>query len=171
MKANVQRPAAALAIAATLWVASSVATPAQTAAADPARIAAARELIAATDGAKVFDTMIGLIMQKMSAAMTHRNPAEAEQIKQIFASLTEKAIKRKSEAIEQVAGVYAKRFSADELKAITAFYKSGVGAKFVSQQHDIIRESIKIGQKWGAKLGREIQKEAQQELDRKHGKQ
>ncbi len=166
------RIAATLFITLALSASSSSAVFAQKAAAtiDPARIEAAQKLIDATNGAKVFDTMITLIMRQMSTAFSRNNPGKSAEVARIFNSLTIKAIARKGEIIKQVSAVYAKRFTAAELTALADFYKSGVGAKFISQQQHILRESMQIGQRWGMQLGREVAHEAREELKRSESK-
>jgi uncharacterized protein len=134
---------------------------------DPARLAAAREMMEVAGVAKQFDELMPLLAQQLAQSFTAVAPEKAEEIRQVFAQLPAKFIDRKAELIDAVANLYAQELSVEELGAVSAFYKSPAGAKLLAVQPQIARQSMALGQRWGAQIGREIEQEARKELKKR----
>src|SRR5205085_12571354 len=94
-------------------------------------------------------------------------PDKANEIREVFGQLGAKFIDRKAELIEQIAGLYAEQMSVEELAAISGFYRSPAGVKFISIQPQVARQAMVLGQRWGSELGREIEEEARRELKKR----
>ena len=156
--------AAALALALSAVVLSAAL---QAQAPDPARLAAAREMMEVAGVAKQFDELMPLLAQQLSQSFMAVAPEKAEEIRQVFAQLPAKFIDRKGELIDAVANLYAQELSVEELGAVSAFYKSAAGAKLLAVQPQIARQSMALGQRWGAQIGREIEQEARKELKKR----
>jgi uncharacterized protein len=156
--------AAALALALSAAVFS---TPLKAQAPEPARLAAAREMMEVAGVAKQFDELMPLLAQQLSQSFMAVAPEKAEEIRQVFAQLPAKFIDRKGELIDAVASLYAQELSVEELGAVCAFYKSAAGAKLLAVQPQIARQSMALGQRWGAQIGREIEQEARKELKKR----
>jgi uncharacterized protein len=75
---------------------------------------------------------------------------------------------RVNEIVDEITALYARNFSAEELNAITAFYRGPVGQKFLSKLPAITQESMVIGQKFGQSVAAEMQGRIVEEL-RKRG--
>ncbi|MGE0849151.1 MAG: DUF2059 domain-containing protein [Hyphomicrobiaceae bacterium] len=146
-------------------LASSAALRAQTP--DPARVAAAKEMMQSAGVAKQFDEVMPLLARQLSASFIAVAPDKADEIRQVFSELAAKFVDRKNELIDKIAAAYADQLTLDELNAIAAFYRSPVGAKFVEVQPQMMRKAMALGQRWGAQIGREIEEEARRELQRR----
>jgi len=48
--------------------------------------------------------------------------------------------------------IYVKHFSVEEMKALTAFYRSDVGRKFLAKIPNVTRESMQVSRDWNAEL-------------------
>jgi hypothetical protein len=131
---------------------------------DPARLAAAKELLVAAGTAKQFDVVVPLITQQLENAFVSLKPDHAAEIKDVFRVMPEKFSQRKQELLDQVAVLYAERLTADELKDLVKFYHSPIGAKFVQLQPELVQQSMQLGQAWGRKIGQEIEQEVRKEL-------
>jgi hypothetical protein len=70
--------------------------------------------------------------------------------------------------IDQVAALYARTFTAEELREVVAFYRGPTGQKFVQRLPLITQESMVIGQRFGQSIGTEIRDRMIDEL-RKRG--
>jgi hypothetical protein len=160
---------------ASLWVAMLAVAPVCTlvgvkfaaaaeASVDPARLAAAKDLMEATGSAKQFDAILPLLTQQLEGAFVKLRPDQANTIKEVFRLMPERFSQRKQEAFDQVAVVFAQNFTADELKELARFYRSPVGAKYVQLQPELFKQSMAIGQAWGRKIGQQIEQEVRQEL-------
>jgi uncharacterized protein len=152
-------------VLASLCVAAlSLTAPAAFAQSDPARLAAARELLEVAGSAKQFDVVVPIITQQLESTFVSLKPDQADKIKEIFKAMPEKFSQRKQELLDQIAALYAEKMTAEDLNAIVAFYKSPVGAKFIQIQPELVQKSMVIGQAWGRKIGQEIDQEVRQEL-------
>lgn len=153
-----------VALALLLTAASLLPAAAQKAPADPARLAAAKELMDASGTAKQFDAVMPMLMSQLSGSFSRLAPDKSKEIKEVFDKLMPKFTERKAELIDQIAGLYAERFTTDELKAIVTFYRSPVGAKMVQTQPELMGQSMQLGQRWGQTIGQELEAEARKEL-------
>ncbi len=131
---------------------------------DPARIAAAKELLAAMGTAKQFDLIVPLIAQQIENAFVNAKPDHAAEIKEAFRAIPEKFAQRKQDLLDQTAAIYADKLNTDELNEIVKFYKTPVGAKFVQLLPELGQQSMQVGQAWSRKLGQEIDQDVRKQL-------
>jgi hypothetical protein len=75
---------------------------------------------------------------------------------------------RVNEIIDEVIAIYARNFTADELREVTAFYRGPTGQKFLQKQPVILQDSMAVGQKFGQSVATEMQNRIVEEL-RKRG--
>ena len=157
----------------TLLLATIVALPAPleaqkvALAADPARVASAKEMMVAAGVAKQFDAIMPLIFNQMQGLFLQQHPKQQKELKDIFDAVLARMSARKQELIDEIALLYAQRLTVEELKEITRFYSSGVGAKFIELQPEIAGQSAAIGQRWGQKLGAEVEQEVRREAKKR----
>ncbi|MEZ5853269.1 MAG: DUF2059 domain-containing protein [Hyphomicrobiaceae bacterium] len=156
------RVAAAFIAAATAFPAT-----AQKAPDDAKRMTIARELLAITGAAKQFDVVMPRMMQQMAKIFIQQKPTHEKEIRDVFGKMLQRFVDRKQELIEQIADIYAKRLSAEDMAATVEFYKSPAGTRFVQALPEITKESFGAGQKWGQQIGSEIEREAREELKRR----
>lgn len=102
--------------------------------ADPARVAAAKELVTAMRGAEQVQASIGQLRDALAKDMGAREPTKAKD----FADYLAKEAGAESDRVktlvagidEQATAFYADRFTVEELKAVAAFQASDAGRKF-----------------------------------------
>ena len=124
---------------------------------EPERIAAAMELIEVTGAKKQIELMLDMMKQGVGAgARDAGGKADAAKAKKHFSDFTKRFKSYRDKMIEEFAGIYAARFTADELKAISSFYRSGAGAKFIAAMPELMQEGAEIGQKYGLMAVREL---------------
>ncbi len=136
--------------------------------ASPEALSAARALIEATGASAQFDQALPLLTGPLTQAFTTLAPGRASEIRELMAEMVKRFSARKSELIEQIAGIYAESMSVEDMRGVTAFYQSEVGRRMVAAQPDIMRQSMLAGQTWGQRIGAEIDAEMRREL-RKRG--
>ncbi len=117
--------------------------------------------------ARQFDEVMPVLAKQLSQGFIAVAPDKAQEIREVFGQIAIKFIDRKGALIDQVAALYAKELTTEELGAIVGFYKSPAGAKFIAVQPVVMRQAIGIGQRWGQEIGREIEAEARRELKRR----
>jgi hypothetical protein len=138
------------------------------AAPDPDAIAAAKELVIAMRATEQFKLLVPQMMQAMKQAALSGQPQMEPQFDAISAVLLKAASARVDEVSDQMVGVYARHFTADELRQLTAFYHAPVGQKLLQAQPAIAQESFAIGQNLARTIATEMQGQINEEL-RKRG--
>jgi len=121
-----------------------------------AAIATAKELIAATNSTAVFTPLIAGVVEQAKLLYLQQNPALAQDLNEISAQLRTELAPRFSELSDEMARLYASRFTNDELKAILVFYQSPVGKKLLDQQPNVVESSMKFAQDWANKLSDQV---------------
>jgi hypothetical protein len=144
------------------------ATPALAQSPAPDAIAAARELIVTMQTADTFKAVMPAIIKNLKPAIVQDRPQVERDYDAIMPILLEGMSARLNEVLDQLAALYARIFTAAELREISAFYRAPTGQKFVRMQAPIMQESMAIGQKFGESVAREMQSRMIDEL-RKRG--
>lgn len=134
----------------------------------PEALAAARELIVTMKAAENFKALMPTIMNALKPAIAQNRPQVERDFDALVPVLIEGMNARLAEVIDAIATIYARNFTAAELREITAFYRGPTGQKFVSRQTGIMQESLVAGQKFGQSVGVELQHKMIEEL-RKRG--
>jgi len=134
----------------------------------PEAMAAARELIVTMRAADYFKTLMPAIMQQLKPAIVQNRPQVERDYDAIVPLLLDSMNARVNEIIDQIAALYARNFSIEELREVVAFYRGPTGQKFVQKLPLITQESMVIGQRFGQSIGAEIRGRIVEEL-RKRG--
>jgi uncharacterized protein len=131
--------------------------------ADAATLAAARDLLEATGSAKAMDGMIEQMSKGFTqgAAQAGAGP-EAEAAAAGFKASMAKFATYKTEMLNDMAALYATKFTAAEMKAVADFYRAGPGAKFIQKQPELMQEGGQIGMKYSQKIMEEMKQGAGQ---------
>jgi len=66
---------------------------------------------------------------------------------------TEEFKKPLPELEEPIIAIFDKNFTYDEIEQLTAFYKTPLGQKVVTQMPVVMQQSAQLGQVWGAQVG------------------
>jgi hypothetical protein len=130
--------------------------------------AAARELVTVTRAADQLKALLPLIMQQLKPAIVQGRPEVERDFDAMVPIMLEIANTRSAAMIEEVAGVYARNFSAGEMQQLIAFYRTPVGQKFLEKTPAVMQESMAVGQKFGQSVAGELRARMIEEL-RKRG--
>ena len=131
-------------------------------------MAAARELLVTMQVADQFKAIMPSIIQTLKPAIVQNRPEVERDYDAAMPLLLEGMSARLNELLDQAAGIYARNFTAGELRELTEFYRGPVGQKFVQKQAVIMQESMAMGQRFGQSVASEIQGRIIDEL-RKRG--
>jgi hypothetical protein len=134
----------------------------------PEAMAAARELIVTMRAADYFKTLMPAIMQQLKPAIVQNRPQVERDYDAIVPLLLDSMNARVNEIIDQIAALYARNFSIEELREVVAFYRGPTGQKFVQKLPLITQESMVIGQRFGQSIAAELRSRIVDEL-RKRG--
>jgi hypothetical protein len=134
----------------------------------PDAVAAARELVTTIKGADQFKALMPIILKNLKPAIVQGRPEVDRDYDAIMPILLEGMAARVNEIIDEVTAIYARNFTADELREVAAFYRGPTGQKFLQKQPVILQDSMAIGQKFGQSVAAEMQNRIVEEL-RKRG--
>jgi hypothetical protein len=134
----------------------------------PETVAAAKELVVAMRAADQIKASFPLIMQQFKPAIARGNAAIERDFDALVPAMLSAMDSRMNELLDGMAGVYARFFTADELKQLAGFYRAPVGQKFLQNMPAILQESMAVGQKFGQEVATEAQTKMIEEL-RKRG--
>jgi hypothetical protein len=130
---------------------------AQGATADPERIAAAKQMMDVVGVSKQLDGMIKVMGESFRKGVgDFAGTGAAERAGKQFDRYMTQLLSYREAMLEDVAVVYAQKFTSDELQAVTAFYRSPAGQKFIQAMPELIQASGEIGNKYAAKAMQEL---------------
>jgi hypothetical protein len=134
------------ALAAAVWCLVAASAQAQTPTAGA--VAAARELLAVKGGTLMFEPVIPGVVESTKNSLLPTNPSLAKDLNEVSSQLRKEYESKKAELVYEVAIVYAKHFTEQELKELVTFYKSPLGQKMLKEEPAALDESLKRAQDW-----------------------
>lgn len=162
-----RRATAAVALAALLALPAPGAAQQPAAAPAPAAVAAARELLVLKGGDVVFYPIVTGVIETVKNAFVPLNPNLNAELNEVALKLRKDFESKRSDLLNEVAKVYAERFSEAELKQLVAFYKSPLGKKMATDEPAIIDESLRRAQTFGDALSGEVMDGFRAEMKKK----
>lgn len=129
---------------------------------DPERLAAAREMMEVTGVTKQLDGMIAAMTQGFAKGANADTNPQGKQISAEFDALMQKFLGYKTEMLKDFEVLYAESFTAAEMKEVSAFYRSGTGAKFITSMPALMQKGSEIGMKYSQKMIQEMGAEKKQ---------
>jgi hypothetical protein len=134
----------------------------------PDALAAARELVAASRAANNLKVLLPLIMQQLKPAVVQGRAEVGRDYDALMPQLIEEFATRSDAFVDGIAFVYARNFTADELRELASFYRSPIGQAFLEKMPTIFKESASVGQKFGEAIAGKLRSRMIEEL-RKRG--
>jgi uncharacterized protein len=134
----------------------------------PDAIAAARELLVTLGGADQIKATMLIVMKNLKPAIVQNRPEAERDFDAMLPVIVESFNTRMNEVIDQISVVYARTFTADELREAVAFYRGPTGQKIVQKLPALLQESMAVGQRFGQAIGNELRDRMIDEL-RKRG--
>lgn len=156
-----------LAVLAFAWALAGSVHAQQPAATQEEKLAASRALLEATGFAKQFDVVLPRITHQLAQIFAQQRPERTAEIVEVFGVLVERFSSRKQELFDKFATLYAERVPIEDMKELTRFYTSPVGARFIAMMPELTKDAMQIGQTWGEGIGRELDEAARRELKKR----
>ena len=108
----------------------------------PSALQAARDLLAVKNVSQVYAGAVPNIVERAKTQLLGSNLSYQKDLNEIAVSIAQQAAGREKEIGEQMAKIYANDFTEQELKDLTAFYKSPLGQKLLAQEPKSIQSSM-----------------------------
>lgn len=105
--------------------------------------------------------MANSIIDAVRKQMPDLPEAKVNAIKQVIGDVLKEQM---PSLLEHIAPLYAKYYTADEIRQLIAFYKSPLGVKMLRVNPTLMRESTALGEQWGKDLQPMLQKRLEKAL-------
>ena len=125
-------------------------------AADPAAIAAARELMEVVGVDKQLDQLSAAMSKGFEKGASPANPEVGKKIGQEFNAFMERFKNYKEDMKTDMAVLYAQTFTAAEMKEVADFYRGKTGSRFIAAMPVLMQKGSEIGIKYAQKVMQEI---------------
>jgi hypothetical protein len=119
-------------------------------------LAAAKELITVKGAAAIYDPVVPGVVEQARRVLLQANPTLGKDLNEVALKLRAEYAPRGAEILNEVAKLYAARFSEQELKDALAFYKSPLGRKLLAEEPTVLDQSMKSAQSWADRLSEEV---------------
>ena len=122
----------------------------------PSAVATAKEVITAKGATALYSPLVSGVIERTKSVFLQTNPMLGKDLNEVAAKLHSEYGARSAELVNEVAKLYASRFTEQELKDTLAFYKSPLGRKLIVEEPAILDQSMKTAQTWAENLSQEV---------------
>jgi len=133
----------------------------------PAAVAVAKELIVLKGSTQLWDAVVPGVIEQVKAVFMQTNPALGKELNDVAAQLRTEYAPRASQLVDQVAQLYARTFTEQELRDALAFYKSPLGRKIVNEEPKVLDDGFRRIQQWANKFSEEVMSKMRAEMKKK----
>jgi uncharacterized protein len=125
---------------------------------------AARAAVKSLNATDQFDRILPTAAETLRQELLKKDPNLSDQITTIITDQTVALASRRSDLEAEAARVYARVFSEEELKAISAFYETPAGLKLMKEAPILVRELVKAANIWQDGIARDLAQNVGAEL-------
>ncbi|TPW31189.1 DUF2059 domain-containing protein [Pararhizobium mangrovi] len=154
---------------AVAMLALSSAAPAQDAPSKE-QLDAARNAIDALNATDRFDAILPNAAAQIKHSFIQAEPNYENQITKTVDDQALKLAPRRADLENEIAKIYAKDFTADQLKAIAKFYNSDAGKALLDKGDDVAQETLKAANIWASGVSRDLATASRKTLESQIGK-
>jgi hypothetical protein len=133
----------------------------------PATLALAKEVITVKGAVSMYDPVLVGVIEQGKNVLMQQNPMLSRDLNEVAGRLRNDMRARTGELTDDIARLYAGRFTEQELKDVLAFYKSPLGQKVIKEEPQILDASVAQAQAWANKLSEEVLEKFRIEMKKK----
>jgi hypothetical protein len=130
---------------------------------------AARDLLAVKNVTQVYANAVPNIIQRTKDQLLASNLSYQKDLNEVAVTVAHSQLGKEKEIGEQMAKIYANDFTEQELKDLTTFYKSPLGAKLLAMEPNAIQASMMFMNQWAQSFSEAVLNEFRSEM-KKRGK-
>jgi uncharacterized protein len=119
-------------------------------------IKVAREIIDLKDAAVLFGAMVPGVIERVKAMLLQTSPTLGKDLEDVATNLRKSLASRTNDLLNDVAWVYASRFTEAELKEIVTFYRTPTGKKVIAWEPQVFEDAMNGLQGWQEKFAEEV---------------
>ncbi len=132
-----------------------------------ANVALAKELIILKGGNAMLDPVVPGVIESAKNVFLQTNPMLGKDLNDVAAALRKEYDPKRDELVTQMARVYAQKFTDAELKDLLVFYKSPLGKKMITDEPQIIDQSMSRTQSWANSFSEQVMQRFRAEMKKK----
>lgn len=117
---------------------------------------AAKEMMIASKTEEMLDVALAQLSQNPPVALPDGDQDIDEDAKKYAADMTKKFQERRGELVNAMAAIWAKKFTVEEMKAVTEFYQSDAGQKIITSMPQMMTELQTASQSFYQQLSGEM---------------
>ena len=162
-------PAAGLALGLVLIAASSPARAQQKdqSTPSPSAVQAARDYLAVKNAKALYaDAVVGVV-ERTKTALMQSNINYQKDLNEVAEIVAKNLAGRENEVGEGMAQIYARVFTEQELKDLTAFYKTPLGQKLVTAEPRAFQGSAAFMRDWASEFGGVVNEQFRAEMHKR----
>jgi hypothetical protein len=130
-------------------------------------VAMAREVIVLKGGNILFERVVPGVIENAKNSFIPTNPQLGKQLTEVAELLHKELDPKRAEIVNEVARIFAQRFTEQELKDIVTFYRSPAGKKLAVEEPNTIELSMKRAQAWAEDLSDKVMTRFRVEMKKK----
>jgi hypothetical protein len=130
-------------------------------------IATAKDVITAKGATALWEPIVPGVIEQAKSVFVQANPTLLKELNEVALKLRAEYAPRSAEIVNDVAKLYASRFTEQELKDTLAFYKSPLGKKLLAEEPSILDQSMRNAQSWADRLSQEVIGKIRSEMKRR----
>jgi hypothetical protein len=129
-----------------------------------AQLAAARDAITALNVTDRYDNILPTLSERLKAQFIQASPNFQNQISAIVDEQALALAPRRADLEKEAASIYAKSFTADELKTISTFFNTEAGKKLLTSTPLVSRELARAAEIWTNGISRDLSAKSTEKL-------
>jgi hypothetical protein len=133
----------------------------------PAAVAVARDVILAKGLGGLVEPVVRGVIENVKNKFVPTNPNLTRELNDVAVILHKELDGKSNEVIDQMAHVYAAKFTQQELKDLLAFYKSPLGQKSVREEPVALDEGLRGAERWTDAFAETVMARMRSEMQKK----
>ncbi|MPZ41370.1 MAG: DUF2059 domain-containing protein [Rhizobiales bacterium] len=122
----------------------------------PAAMKIAREIIELKNAAVLFGPMVPGVIERVKNMLLQTSPALRKDLDDVSNNLQKTYAPRTNELLNDIAWLYATRFSEAELKEIVTFYRTPTGKRVIAEEPIVFDDAMNGLKSWQEKFAEEV---------------
>lgn len=132
-----------------------------------AAVSMSREILDSKASFAMFEPLVPGVIETAKNIFVQQSPNLQKDLNEAAAALRTQLLPRASELKDEIAKLYAARFTEAELKEILTFFKSASGKKLLLEEPRFVEVSLGRAQEWANKLSEEVMVKFRAEMKKK----
>lgn len=132
-----------------------------------AGVSMAKEILEVKGSLTMFEPIVPGVIETAKNILVQQNPNLQKDLTEAAATLRTQLAPRSNELKEEIAKLYAARFTEAELKEALTFFKSSIGKKLVAEEPRFVEASLGRAQDWSNRLSEDVLTKIRAEMKKK----